>query len=58
MNIDKMSILVGKKEQVKDIIKNNNVNTNMYKYTIPSSWYVRIHNKSYANKDTITILNK
>jgi hypothetical protein len=26
-----------------------------YKYTLPSSWYVRIHNKSYANKDTITI---
>jgi hypothetical protein len=27
----------------------------MYKYSIPSPWYVRLHNKSLANKDTITI---
>ena len=27
----------------------------MCKYKTPSSWYVRIHNKSLANKDTITI---
>ena len=27
----------------------------MYLYTIPSSWYVTIHNKSIANRNTITI---
>ena len=27
----------------------------MYAYSIPSPWYVRLHNKSLANKDTITI---
>ena len=27
----------------------------MYLYSLPSSWYVTIHNKSIANRDTITI---